>query len=159
MKTSIIFLGLVALSFTSVNATNEFKSQDLDQQEFATLTSVERNSVSQLGNANPESEITVLNRNTADTAIFSPNSVMKAAYVKTTEEVIAENKLITESKEEADQPLSIDFALENRIAEDTQIIENTNLNVTYPLDFEKINRNVKATKVNNNAIITADLKL
>ena len=158
MKTSINFLGLVALSFTSVNATNEFKSQDLDQQEFATLTSVERNSVSQLGNANPESEITVL-RNTADTAIFSPNSVMKAAYVKTTEEVIAENKLITESKEEADQPLSIDFALENRIAEDTQIIENTNLNVTYPLDFEKINRNVKATKVNNNAIITADLKL
>lgn len=158
MKTSIIFLGLVALSFTTANAANEFKSQDLDQQEFATLSSVENNQTNQLVAANPESE-GVVKDNTSDTAIFSPSSVMKTAYVKTTEEVITENKLITEGKEEAVQPLSIDFAAEERIAEDNQIIESTISNVTYPLDFEKINRTVKAAKVYSNAIITADLKL
>ena len=37
MKTTIIFLGLVALSFTNANATTEFETQVLDQQESATL--------------------------------------------------------------------------------------------------------------------------
>jgi|SRR6218665_66863 len=158
MKTSIIFLGLVALSFTSVSATNEFKFQDLDQQELATLINLEKNQVNQLVAANPVSE-EIVKDTTLDTAIFSPSSVMKTTYIKTTEDVIAENKLITESKEETVQPLSIDFAVEQRIAEDNQITESTVSNVTYPLDFEKINRTVKAAKVYNNAIISADLKL
>ena len=38
MKSSIIFLGLVALSFNTVNAANAFKSENLDQQEFATIS-------------------------------------------------------------------------------------------------------------------------
>jgi hypothetical protein len=147
MRTSIIFLGLVALSFSTANATNEFGSENLDQQELTTL------------NVDSNEKILNCSNEVADTAIFNPSTVIKTSYVKTTEEVIAENKLITESKEQITQLLSIDFTLENRIAEDNQIIESTVSNVTYPLDFEKINRTNKSAKVYTNSAVVVDLKL
>ena len=145
MKSSIIFLGLVALSFTNANATTKFETEVLDQQESATLIlEASNNEVS----------------NETDTAVFNPNSVIKTTYVKTIEEVIAENKLITESNEEAVQPLSLDTTLEDRINEDNQIIESTISKEFFPLDFEKINRKTQCSKVySNNATITVDLKL
>ena len=145
-KIAIIFLGLVALSFTTAKAANEFKSQDLDQQELATLT-VETSNINE-----------VLNE--TDTAIFNPASVIKKAYVKTIEDVIVENKLITESKEETVQPLYLETTVEDRIAEHNQIIESTISKESFPLDFEKINSKIQCVKVyNNNATITVDLKL
>ena len=144
MKTSIIFLGLVALSFTNANAATKFETEVLDQQESATLIlEASSNEVS----------------NETDTAVFNPNSVIKTTYVKTIEDVIAENKLITESKEEAVQPLSLDTTLEDRIEEDNQIIESTISKEFFPLDFEKINSKTQCSKVYNNATITVDLKL
>ena len=139
MKTTIIFLGLVALSFTNANATTEFEAQVLDQQESATV---------------------VYNNVVADeteAAVFNPNSVI-TTYVKTVEDIIAENKVITERIDENVLPLSLETTIEDRIAEDNQIIESTISNEVYPLDFEKINRTVKSVKVYNTAI-TADLKL
>lgn len=146
MKTSIIFLGLVALSFTNANATTEFETQVLDQQESATL-------ILETSNNNEVS-------NETDTTIFNPASVIETTYVKTIEDVITENKLITESQEEPVQHLSLETTIEDRIFEDNQIIESTISNEFFPLDFEKINSKIQCVKVyNNNAVITVDLKL
>ncbi|WP_309614004.1 hypothetical protein [Flavobacterium sp.] len=146
MKSTIIFLGLVALSFTNANATTEFETQVLDQQESATLI-IETSSNNEVSNE-------------TDTAIFNPASVVETTYVKTIEDVIAENKLITESQDETVQHLSIETTIEDRISEDNQIIESTISNEFFPLDFEKINRKIQCVKVyNNNPTITVDLKL
>ncbi len=152
MKRSIIFLGLVALSFTTINAANEFKSQDLDQ-ELATLN-VASTQESQLA----FNQFTSEENNGNDLAVFDPNTVIANQYVKTIEDVIAESKLITESNEEKLQPLSLGYTLEDRIAEDNQITESTISNEVYALDFEKINRTVKCLP-NNTAIKQSDLKL
>ena len=144
MKNSIIILGLVVLSFTNAKATNEFKSQDLDQEEFTTL--------------NVENTQTVA-INETDATVFNPALVIKSTYVKTVEDVVAENKLITEAQEEIAQPLSIATTIEDKIAENNQIIESTVSNELFPLDFDKINHAVKCVDVNNNAIKNADLKL
>ena len=145
MKNSIIILGLVALTFTTAKAANEFKSQDLDQQELTTL--------------NVENALTA-ESNESDSAIFNPASVINTTYVTTIEDVIVENKLITESKEETTQPLSSETTIEDKIAEDNQIIESTFSNEFFPLDFEKINSKSQCVKVyNNNNTITVGLKL
>lgn len=148
MKSSIIFLGLVALSFTNAKAANEFKTQDLEQQE------------TQLVSVNQE----FLNSNCEDTAanteIFNPASVIKTTYVKTIEDVVVENKLIIESQEETVQPLSLETTIEDKIAEDNQIIESIISKEFFPLDLEKINNKIQCVKAyNNNATISVDLKL
>ncbi len=150
-KISIIFLGLIALSFTTAKAANNFKSQDLDQQEFTTLNvkiTKQHNSIN-----NSES-------NTSDTTIFNPASVIKNGYVKTNEDVIKENKLITESQEEVVRHLALEKTPEDQIAEDNQIIQSTVSKEVFPLDFEKINSKMQCVKVkNSNAFITAGIKL
>ena len=149
MKNSIIILGLVVLSFTNAKAANEFKSQDLDQQESATLN-VENTQ---------EFSNNIVENNSDDTVIFNPNTVIKSTYVKTVEDIIAEHKSITEAQEEIAQPLSLETTIEDRIAENNQIIESNVSNELFPLDFDKINHIVKCVNVNKNAIKTADLKL
>lgn len=151
MKSSIFFLGLVALSFTTVNATTAFETQVLDQQESATVFVENTNEQSQLILA----EETSNNTGDANAAVFSPNSVIKT-YAKTTEEVVAEDKLITEHKEVAYQPIALGYTFEDRMAEDNQIIEGNISNEVFPLDFNKINC---TAKINNNAVINADIKL
>lgn len=146
MKTTIIFLGLVALSFTNANATTQFETQVLDQQESATL----------ILDASSDNEVS----NENDTAIFNPATVIETVYVKTIEDVIAENNLVTESKEETIQPLSLETTVEDRIAEDNQIIESTISKDFFPLDFEKINSKIQCAKIyNSNPTIKVDIKL
>ena len=145
MKSSIIFLGLVTLIFTNANATTEFETQVLDQQESATL----------IVKSLTKSEVS----NETDT-VFNPNSVITKTYVKTIEDMVAENKLITESQEETGQPLALQATIEDRIAEDNQIIESTIVKEFYLLDFEKINRKIQYVKAhNNNKSVTVDIKL
>ncbi|MDN3677780.1 hypothetical protein QWY90_10710 [Flavobacterium paronense] len=145
-KTSIIFLGLVVLSFTNTNATTEFETQVLDQQESATLI-LETSSNNEVSNE-------------TDIAIFNPSAVIETTYVRTIENVIAENKLIIESKEETVQPLSIETTVEDSIDEDNQIIESTVSKEFFPLDFEKINSKIQCVKINNsNTTISVDIKL
>lgn len=69
----------------------------------------------------------------------NPNDTILSdtGFWKSVEEVIAEDKLITEFREESELPLT--FMVTARIAEDNQIIENTIPNEYYPLDFEKSN--------------------
>ncbi len=158
MKTSIIFLGLVALTLTNAKAANEFKYQDLDQQEISTFIVENAQQENQLVSVNEKFSNSSEDKN--DTAIFNPASVIETTYAKTIEDVIAENKLITESQDETAQPLSLETTIEDRISEDNQIIESTISKEFFPLDFEKINTKVQCAKVyNNNATITVDLKL
>ena len=145
MRTSIIILGLVVLSFTNANATTEFETQVLDQQESATL-------IVETSNNNKVADRT-------DTKVFNPSSVIETATAITIEDLVAEDKLITESLVEEFQPLSIETTPDSRISEDSQIIESTVSDEVYPLNFEKINRTVKSVKVYNDAAITVDLKL
>ncbi len=159
MKSTIIFLGLVALTLTTTNAANEWKSQDLDQQELTTLNVAETQNGSQLAFVNQVTLSSVTENNSTEEGIFNPSSVITTSNVKTAEELIAENILIIESQEESIQPLYNVTTIEDRIAEDNQIIESTISNEVYLLDFEKINSAFKSVKINNNAIITADLKL
>jgi len=160
MKTSIIFLGLVALTFTTnTKAATEFKSQDLNQQELTTISG-EDNQQSQWVLVNQANADTATANNADDTVIFNPNSVVSTTYVKTIEDTIAENKLITESQDLINQPLSIEKTFQDYINEDNQIIESTVSTEVYPLDFEKINRTLKNNKVPNNTMaVTVDLKL
>ena len=158
MKTTIIFLGLVALSFNNLKAANEFKSQDLDQQELATLNVENTKQENQLVFVQKEFSKVTFNNTETETVIFDPQTVIKSTYTKSVEEVIAENKLITECKEEIFQSLSLEKTIEDCIAEDNLIIESTISNEFFPLDFEKINRSVKSHRVYNSAI-NVDLKL
>ena len=144
MKSTIIFLGLVALCFTNANATTEFETQVLDQQESATLIFETSN------------EVVV----ETEAEIFNPASVCKTTYSKGIEDVIAENKLITENKEEPAQPFSPETTIEDRIFDDNQVIESTISNELFLLDFEKINQKIQCVKVyKTNPITRVDSKL
>ena len=160
MKISNIFLAVVALSFITTKASNVAKSLDLDQQELASLTIENTKQEIQLVLVNQEFSIDTIKSSNNDSEIFYPTSVIKETYVKTVEDVIFENKLITETQEEEFQPLSIETTIEDQIVEDNQIIESTISNELFPLDYKKINSKIQCVKVNNNdATVTLDLKL
>ncbi len=158
MKTSIIFLGLVALSFTNANAATNFKSQDLNQQESATVYVDSTNEQNQLVLNSQEVIESTPNYTDADTLVFSPSSVVKSSYLKTMEDEVAENKQIIDSREEIYQPLSIGYTTTDRITENNQIIESNVSNEAAPLDFKKINRKVRPAVISS-AIKAKSLKL
>ncbi|WP_284653446.1 hypothetical protein [Flavobacterium terrisoli] len=161
MKTTIIFLGLAVLNFTNGKAGNELNAQDLVQQDLATVSVENAQQQSQLTFVKNEiSKITF--ENTGDeAAIFNPNTVIQSNYAKTAQDLVNENKLITETcGEDAYQPISLEMSLEDRIAESNQVIESSVDTEFYPLDFKKINGSVQNNKAcNNNMAVTIDLKL
>jgi len=161
MKTTIIFLGVAALSFTNTIAANELKEQTFDKQQEFTAVVLE-NILQENGQfaKNQEFSKNIEGINTNDTAIFNPSSVVKSSNVKTMEEIISENNLVTESKEDVYQPITLEKTIEDNIVEFNQIIESTISNEVYPLDFEVINRSLQGLKVSNNkATVIIDLKL
>ncbi|HEX9980133.1 MAG TPA: hypothetical protein VGB50_06180 [Flavobacterium sp.] len=71
--------------------------------------------------------------------ISTPDSFLKR-YVKTTEEIIAENNKIIDSVIPDPAPICTrGNAAEDSIAEDNRIIESTVSNEFHPLNFKKIN--------------------
>jgi len=159
MKTTIIYLGFVVMSFISKSNAAEFKFQDLNDKEAVSICA---ENVMQETNLDSliESSKNVFEINTDENSIFNPNSVIESKYVKSAKEIIAENKLITESNEEEFKPLSIETRLEDRINEDNQIIESQVSREEFPLDFEKINKSVECVKVYaKNPKICTDIKL
>jgi hypothetical protein len=159
MKTSIIFLGLVALTLTTSNATNTCKSQDLNLQELSTITDTNNQQESQSVFLNKSYSHRIIEIDMSETVIFDPSTVVNTTYKKSIEDIIAENKLITESNEDIFTPLFIETSTEDKIEEQNQIIESTISNEVVPLDFEKINRTSNCSQINNNAIKTSDIKL
>jgi len=159
MKTTIIFLGLAVLSFTNGKAANELNAQDLVQMDLTTV-SVENAKQSQLVLVNNETSKFALENTAEEAVIFNPNTVIKSTYIKALDQVIAENKLVTDTCEDIYQPISLEMSDEDRISESNQIIESNLDKEVYPLDFEKINRILKNNKAsNNNMAVPVDLKL
>lgn len=74
-------------------------------------------------------------------------SVIASNYKKSIEEVIADDKKITESKEEVYQPLYYGSTVEEVIKQDNQIIESNLSDEYYPLDFDLINKISNQVKV------------
>ncbi|MFN3754650.1 hypothetical protein [Flavobacterium sp.] len=159
MKSTIIFLGLAVIGFNNISTANELSTQDLVQQDLATV-SIDNEQQNQLVFANKEvSKITFENTG-EETTIFNPSSVIKSTYTKTLNEVIAENKLVTDTCEDSYQPIALEMSAEDILAERNQIVESTVDTEYYPLDFEKINRSLKNNKPSiNNMAVPADLKL
>ncbi len=159
MKSTIIILGIAALSFNTSSAANECNTQNVNQQEVAVVNG---DSTQQFnwGSASQALVKAGVENNTEETTFFNPTAVIKVSHTKTMEEVVSENKLITDSQEEVAQPLSIEKTQLDYINEDNQIIESNPNDQVYPLDFEAINRTMKNEKVaSNNLAVTVDLKL
>lgn len=160
MKTTIIFLGLAVLSFNNNIAANELNAQDLVQQDLTAISVESTQKQSQLALVKNEMSQFTVDNTGEEVAIFNPASVIQSNYTKSIEEVIAENILVTETCEEAYQPIVLEMSLEDKIAESNQIIESNVTTEYFPLDFEKINRSLKSNKTcNNNMAVTIDLKL
>ncbi len=160
MKSTIIYLGLVASFFTTNSkAANEFKEQDLNQQEIK-VAIAEDNQQNQRVLIIQNFSKGKSENNTAEEIVLEPISKTNAGYSKTVEDTIAEDQLITESQEVIAQPLSLEKTFADYINEANQITESTVTTEVYSLDFEKINRSVKKNKVySNNMAVTVDLKL
>ena len=137
MKISIIFLGLSALIFSTKSNAETFKIQQLNEQYIANVYSVK--AVNELKSDSFYHENS--NKNNSDDEIFDPNSVIEKTYDKPIEDIIKEDKLITENRKETYQPLQvIDKKIINSIKEDNQIIESTISNEVLLLDFTIINQ-------------------
>ncbi|TBX69132.1 hypothetical protein EZL74_07065 [Flavobacterium silvisoli] len=160
MKSTIIYLGLVASFFTTNSkAANEFKAQDLNQQEIITAMA-ENNQQNQLILVSQQFSKGKTETNTAEEIVLEPITKNYAGYSKTVEETIIEDQLITESQQVIAQPLSLEKTFADYINEANQITESNVTTEVYSLDFEKINRSVKNNKVyRNNMAVTVDLKL
>lgn len=139
MKTTIIFLGLAALSFTNTIVAKESKQQNFNLQQVTTSV-IFQNSL-QEGIVISSNEENLINNGVAvsDIPFFDPSSVVKSSNLKTVEEIISENNLVIEAIEEVYQPISLERTIEDSIAENNEIIESTISNEVYPLDFEVIN--------------------
>ena len=158
MKTSIIYLGVFALTvFTSCNAKNGLKIELFNQQEISSLY---------MGN-NEESNFATLEKSQKgmlenalvtekDSAVFEAITAYKSTYVKSIEEVIAEDNLITENYDEEFFPLPLNNKILKTIAEDNKIIESTNSEEVRPLDFKLINATSNKTNTVELDIINFD---
>lgn len=145
MKSTIITLGIVALSLNYANATTAGKEQDANQQEVSVISTDSTQQIYAVGVKQNEIAAGVDN-NTEESLVFNPAAVINATYAKSVEDVVNENKLITENTEEVAQPLSIEKTQLDYINEANQIIDSNPKQEVYPLDFEAINQAIKNEK-------------
>jgi hypothetical protein len=129
MKTSIKILVIVTLGFINVSnaSVNEVFESQLENEQLITAF-VSSNQFEDSSKVNVEQ------------LYFSPSNVLSTYHSSTLDEIKEFNEIIEAEKFEY-QPLCIDRTLEDVILEDNQIIESTETTISYPLDFEKINRN------------------
>jgi len=154
MKSTIIILGIAALSFNYSTAATALKDQNANQQEISVINA---DSTQQIYSASvrQNQSTTGVDSTTEESQVFNPAAVINAAYTKPIEAVVIENKLITDSQEESNQPLSIDKTQQDYINEANQIIESNPNSQAFPLDFEAINQAVKNEKKTHHAMATA----
>lgn len=159
MKTSIIYLGLILSTLTTSNASNGLILQDADQQNFTLLSMVNSDQNNYATTVSQKEGKIDADTTNSDLVIFSPSTVIANTNVKTIEEIIAEDKLITENSDEAPQYLSIETTEEDKIAEQNLIIESTITDEVFPLDFERINSASKSIQMNATSLKKAAIKL
>jgi len=166
MKKSIIYLGLALVTLfnaqaettlvngldTNITLAAAVKAEQYQKSLIVTLPKTHKISVPGEDKTiiNPATLITANKAKTIEEIIAEDKkiteSIIKSEEVlffseKTNEEIIAADKQITDVQiTETFQPLYIEPSVEDKIAEDNSIIE-ANLPETQSLDFETINRN------------------
>ena len=102
-------------------------------------------------------EVTLESQSKIEEAI----SIIASNYKKSIEDVIADDKKITESKEEIYQQLYYGRTVEEVIKQDNQVIESDLSDEFYPLDFDLINKisnEVKVQEFRNDNFMKDSLK-
>jgi len=143
MKSTIIYLGVLATMFVNTTVAKEIAKDDQNQNfDQATTESI------------LESEVTTFETTLKKPEVNSESDVNYTDLVMNTannnsspEAIIEEDKKITEFNDEYMYPLILDRTMEEVIQEDNQIIESTRTNEVYPLDFELIRQYENALKV------------
>lgn len=135
MKKSIIYLGILSTVLLNTMSANEIilDQQNIENDIVRTESKSNLNLISNSKIEKPEIKFESESKIKKSIAVISSN------YVKSIEEVIEENKKITESPEEEYLPLNLGLSIEEMINLDNQIIESTISNEVYPLNFEVIN--------------------
>ena len=148
MNKSIIILGVLAVMFSNTSHANAV-AKDQQGQEVNFLQS-QLNFEVNLGSSS-ETKTRILDK--PEVTLESQSQIEKSVaiiasnYKKSIEEIIADDKKITESKEEVYQPLYYGRTVEEVIKQDNQIIESDLSNEFYPLDFDLINKILNEVKV------------
>jgi hypothetical protein len=138
MKSSIKFLAIVTLSFVTVSnaSVNEvFQTQTENEQLLSAVV---------CNNQLEDSSVVAI-----EPLYFSPSNVLATYHSSIVDEIKMDNEVVQAETIEY-QPLCIDRTLEDVILEDSQIIESIVSTETYPLDFEKINKNMKRFPMSEN---------
>ena len=128
MKSSIVYLGILATLFTSASYATATQQQTI-HLELATT----------------QQQITpILNKPAIPVdsvqSISHAVATMTTIHVKPVEQIIQENKLITDTPTELYQPLTVDTTFDYRIQIDNQIIDNNQTDEVYPLNFNYYNQ-------------------
>ena len=137
MKTTIVYLGILATMFVNTTVANGIAKEDQNQNFDQVTTESNIDSVSyNFESTLKKPEVTSESEVSLTYTILSSKSI---------EETIAEDKKITEYQDEFYYPLIIDRTIEEVIKEDNQIIETLSDEV-FPLDFELIKKYENALK-------------
>ena len=134
MKTTIAYLGILVTMFVNTAVANEIvKDQNFDQD----TTESNIDSVANTFEVTLKKQVV----NSESEFIFT-NLITN----RTIEEIIEEDKKITEFQDEDTQPLITNTTSKETIKENNQIIESTFTDEVYPLDFELIKKYENALK-------------
>jgi len=176
MKNSIIYLGLALVTlFQNANAETTLVKGVSTDSNIATAVKADQYQKSLLA------EIAIGNKKTPveDAAIVNPETVIASSTQKSVEEIIAEDRKITESSITNDgilyfsektteeiiaadnqiidsnisyevQPIFIEKSIEDQIAADNSVIESNLPSEAQALDFDQINRNSVLVKQTKN---------
>ena len=137
-KSKIIYLGILASLFVNTTVANGIEKDQNQNDDQVNIASNLDNVFTSYGLTLKKPEVTSeVEINFTDLAINTITSV---------EEIIREDKDITEFTEELVQPLVIDRTIKEVIKEGKQIIESNLTDETYPLDFELIRKYENALK-------------
>jgi hypothetical protein len=129
MKSSIVYLGILATVFTSASYATANQQQQSVRLE---LTASQVQSTPVLNKpAIPAESVQTITQSVA---------TMTTNIIKPVEQIIQENKLITDTPNEVYQPLTIDTSFDDRIQIDNQIIDNNQADEVYPLNFDYYNQ-------------------
>lgn len=144
MKKSIIYLGILATMFMNASFANKIEVQQQNQ-----LTDIVKVAGTTEPSISAENGLTKPKINLeSQSKIKETIAVISSNYKKTIEEVIQEDKKITDSQQEIYQPLNLGFTIDEIIKFDNQVIDNTIPNEVYLLNFQMINSNSNSIKTN-----------
>ena len=138
-KSTIIYLGTLATMFVNTTVANEIVREDQDQNfnQVATLS-------------NFDTRVSIFETTLRKPEVISESEInftdLVTQSAKLIEEIIEEDKKITEFQDEVYQPLYTDTTSEEAIKENNQIIESELINEVFPLNFELIKKIENALK-------------